>query len=73
MTKPTCTPRRKAFAMTMKKHHGFHKADGGEMPKGGDQAAVYKKGDKVKQMGGQIYGTAKNGTKIDASKWKKSK
>lgn len=24
MTKSTCTPRRKAFAMTMKKHHGFH-------------------------------------------------
>lgn len=24
MTKATCTPRRKAFAMTMKKHHGFH-------------------------------------------------
>jgi hypothetical protein len=30
MTKATCTPRRKAFAMTMKKHHGFHKQDGGE-------------------------------------------
>lgn len=28
MTKSTCTPRRKAFARTMKKHHGFH-ADGG--------------------------------------------
>ena len=25
MTKATCTPKRKAFAMTMKKHHGFHK------------------------------------------------
>lgn len=25
MTKKTCTPRRKAFARTMKKHHGFHK------------------------------------------------
>ena len=25
MTKSTCTPRRKAFAKTMKKHHGFHK------------------------------------------------
>lgn len=24
MTKSTCTPRRKAFAETMKKHHGFH-------------------------------------------------
>lgn len=32
MTKSTCTPRRKAFAMTMKKHHGFHKkALGGEV------------------------------------------
>lgn len=25
VTKKTCTPKRKAFAMTMKKHHGFHK------------------------------------------------
>lgn len=25
MTKPTCTPRRKALAKTFKKHHGFHK------------------------------------------------
>jgi len=32
MTKSTCTPRRKAFAMTMKKHHGFHKKEeGGEI------------------------------------------
>jgi hypothetical protein len=29
MTKKTCTPRRKAFAMTMKKHHGFHKKQTG--------------------------------------------
>lgn len=29
MTKATCTPRRKAFAMTMKKHHGFHKKEFG--------------------------------------------
>ncbi len=29
MTKSTCTPRRKAFAMTMKKHHGFHKKQNG--------------------------------------------
>jgi hypothetical protein len=29
MTKSTCTPKRKAFAMTMKKHHGFHKKEGG--------------------------------------------
>lgn len=29
MTKSTCTPRRKAFAMTMKKHHGFHKKEDG--------------------------------------------
>lgn len=33
MTKSTCTPRRKAFAETMKKHHGFHKkAEGGLFP-----------------------------------------
>lgn len=31
MTKSTCTPKRKAFAMTMKKHHGFHKAQDGAM------------------------------------------
>lgn len=31
MTKSTCTPRRKAFAMTMKKHHGFHQEGGEEM------------------------------------------
>lgn len=29
MTKATCTPKRKAFAMTMKKHHGFHKHQNG--------------------------------------------
>jgi hypothetical protein len=26
MTKSTCTGKRRAFALTMKKHHGFHKA-----------------------------------------------
>lgn len=26
MTKKTCTPKRKAFAQNMKKHHGFHKS-----------------------------------------------
>lgn len=30
MSKSTCTPRRKAFAMTMKKYHGFHE-DGGQV------------------------------------------
>lgn len=25
ISKKTCTPKRKAFAETMKKHHGFHK------------------------------------------------
>lgn len=30
MTKSTCTPHRKALAMTFKKHHGFH-ADGGRI------------------------------------------
>jgi len=35
MTKATCTPRRKAFAKTMKKHHGFHKKheEGGRIQK----------------------------------------
>lgn len=28
MTKSTCTPARKRFAMTMKKHHGFHQQGG---------------------------------------------
>lgn len=28
MTKSTCTPKRKAFAETMKKHHGFHENGG---------------------------------------------
>ena len=32
MTKKTCTPRRKALARTFKKHHGFHKEHGGEVP-----------------------------------------
>lgn len=31
MTKSTCTPRRKALARTFKKHHGFHKENGGEV------------------------------------------
>ena len=44
------------------------KQKGGELNTVGDQAAAYKKGNKVKQMGGQIYGAAKKGTKIDASK-----
>lgn len=30
ISKSTCTGRRKAFAETMKKHHGFHKAEMGE-------------------------------------------
>ena len=47
MTKSTCTPHRKALAKTFKKHHGFHKQDGGEMPKQGDTAAVYKKGSEI--------------------------
>ena len=27
MTKKTCTGKRRAFAKTMKKHHGFHKKE----------------------------------------------
>ena len=43
MTKSTCTPKRKAFAMTMKKHHGFH-ADGGQL--------MYNDGGNLFFMGG---------------------
>ncbi len=50
MTKETCTPARKAFAMTMKKHHGFHKmADGGE----GDTSEL-EQGEHVQQTDGNI-------------------
>lgn len=45
MTKSTCTPRRKAFAMTMKKHHGFHKkSDGGEIGDRGNTVAMASNG-----------------------------
>lgn len=45
MTKSTCTPRRKAFAMTMKKHHGFHKQMGGTPSLGnGDLSHEYMMG-----------------------------
>lgn len=33
MSKKTCTPRRKALARTLKKHHGFHKEGGETIPK----------------------------------------
>jgi hypothetical protein len=36
MTKKTCTPRRKAFAETMKKHHGFHEDGGNIYAEGGN-------------------------------------
>lgn len=32
LSKATCTPKRKAFAMTMKKHHGFHAMGGSLKP-----------------------------------------
>lgn len=44
MTKSTCTPRRKAFAMTMKKHHGFHKEYGGNLDQWGPQPDQYQTG-----------------------------
>ena len=47
MTKSTCTPRRKAFAMTMKKHHGFHKTDGGEIGDSGGTMPMSKNGGKM--------------------------
>ncbi len=46
MTKATCTPRRKAFAMTMKRHHGFHEMGGLAkfMQTGGDPDPNYDPG-----------------------------
>lgn len=32
LSNPKCTPRRKALAKTFKKHHGFHKQNGGYLP-----------------------------------------
>lgn len=48
MTKSTCTGRRRAFAETMKKHHGFHKKDRGGViyPFGGGDPENFKQGGK---------------------------
>lgn len=46
MTKSTCTPRRKAFAMTMKKHHGFHAMGG--------NADINVEGNEIVQQPGQM-------------------
>jgi hypothetical protein len=64
MTKSTCTPRRKAFAMTMKKHHGFHKAEDGVM-------IPYTKGGYVDDTDSMIF--AKNGGLSRASDYGSSK
>lgn len=50
MTKATCTPRRKAFAMTMKKHHGFHEYGGMA-----DPLAKFQMGNPKMQDGGRNY------------------
>lgn len=52
MTKSTCTGRRRAFAMTMKKHHGFHKkADGGDIQPYFEEGKTYNLSDNdVKQL-----------------------
>lgn len=55
MTKSTCTPRRKAFAMTMKKHHGFHKEYGGEVTQAGNMVHD----DELYAMGGSFHPLAK--------------
>lgn len=36
MSKPTCTGRRRALALTFKKHHGFHAMGGTQYPDGGE-------------------------------------
>ena len=84
MTKSTCTPRRKAFAMTMKKHHGFH-ALGGDLqyanggPKLFDVGGPYKDptGDTnwtYDYKDGKWFAYDKTGTEYDISapKFKKS-
>ena len=56
LSNPKCTGHRRALAITLKKHHGFHKkANGGEV--------------ECKQCGGKVY---KNGGQIPAAKLKPS-
>lgn len=45
MSKPTCTGRRRALALTLKKHHGFHKKTMGgiQYPNGGTAMDLYNK------------------------------
>lgn len=66
ITKSTCTPRRKAFAMTMKKHHGFHdkKEFGGALKYDGDSKKVAKDGTVSKSI--NISGYLPNSSKFDA-------
>lgn len=60
MTKATCTPHRKALAMTFKKHHGFHKAEGGlvftpDLEDGGNMVpAELEKQEVVQTPNGQV-------------------
>lgn len=50
MTKETCTPKRKAFAKTMKKHHGFQKKDdGGKLVSIGQQGMTLGTLNQVRQ------------------------
>lgn len=63
VSKSTCTPKRKAFAMTMKKHHGFHKRDGGELGDGGSYVPMSQNGSKLTTKSGSatLYKNGKKG------------
>lgn len=71
MTKVTCTPKRKAFAETMKKHHGFHKKqEGGPVEKMIESPVAAKLGNKLTkhQIGGILDMNKKLGTYINSEK-----
>lgn len=56
MSKSTCTGHRRAFALTMKKHHGFHKKEFGGKIK--DVSGVYES---LNNGIGKIDGDVKKG------------
>lgn len=66
MTKETCTPKRKAFAETMKKHHGFHKAEGGSLTAKADSTKYFS--NKLKSNIEEHYNAKNSSDKNEAAK-----
>jgi hypothetical protein len=63
MTKSTCTGHRRAFAETMKKHHGFHKKDRGGVIYpfgGGGDGTDYAQTEPLFKKGGHFSGGGPN-------------